>query len=294
MKNDLHLKVYLPFPKSRLDNFNFGLSPPEEGSKAQGDKKNKECSPSEDACQDKEDSMHVNLIGTVSSTVGPQKPSLPKTTITFDIDNLVGGSEDLEPTTKKCPSNVARDDAVTSEHLAATDEVASDKAKIVPEETITPIELEQTSQSEKLVSSDTVELEADTVQDLSSDPFSNNETGGVKSSETQIKVNSLNTDPTGLNGKQDANMISIADSTNNNEHMLSENPKHLQTSAISEKNSGEDHVIDNRERTELNQVNSLVEYSRTATAVSVVFCDTQHGRESKEHTSETPKFPVVR
>ncbi|KAI3444200.1 hypothetical protein Pfo_000865 [Paulownia fortunei] len=293
------------FDFDELENFSFESSLTKEGSKAQRDKNENQSSPNGSGCQDKEGSTHMNLIGSMRSLEdGPPKPSLPGTTVTFDMDSLVGGSVDLEAIKKNCPSNLAMDDAVTSEHSTAIHEVASDKAKFYPETTIASRELPKISQSEKLVFPEPVDLEActgnDAVKDLSSDSLSNNEPTGGNSSEAQDKVEFMATNAIGSNGEQDVNLISIAGTTCNYKHIISENSHLLQTVAISEKNNGEksqvgvdDPVVDNRERTELGQVKSFFANSCTTSVGSGILGDTPSGRENQEPASEILKFPLV-
>ncbi|KAL8041098.1 hypothetical protein ABFS82_10G141900 [Erythranthe guttata] len=301
-KND---RFTFAFDFDELDKYNFDSSPAKEDSKARRDKDNKESFLNGSACQDKEDAMHMNLIGNTSTLEEvPQKESVPGTEITFDIDSLVEGSADLEPTRKNCPSNLAMDDGATSEHSAVIDEVAYDKAKIIPEATIAPMELSKTSRFKNLVSSKGVDLEAhigtDPVHDLSFDTLSKNEPNGGNSSETKDKSDSIDTNGTVSNGEKDVNMISISGSTYNYEHTMSDNPQPLQTIAIPEKNSGEktqagleNRVMDNREKTERGQVSELVEKSRTTSDVSKVLCDTPPGRENQENASKTLNLSLV-
>ncbi|KAL8493469.1 hypothetical protein ACS0TY_024615 [Phlomoides rotata] len=274
-----------------LDNLGFGSSLIKEDSKAQRDKTTKESSPDRGDCQDKDVSTHMNVVTSMSTLEdGQQKPSLPETRITFDMDCLVGGSVDLEPTRKACYSNSAMDDAVITEHSAAIDEIESEKTEVLPEETIVSRELQDNGQSVELVSHGQVDLETctgiDAMKELSSDYPSNNEPGGGNSSEAQNKVDSMHTNSTGSNGEQDANVISVVGSTCST---LSKNSQHLQTDVVSEnintENSWdlvEDHVIDGRGKTVLGQINSLVENTCTATAVSGVLHDSQSGRENLE------------
>lgn len=281
--------------KSRLDNFGFDSNLTKEDPKAQTDKNIIESSPDQGDCQDKDVSMGMNAI-TIMSTLedGPQKPPLPETRVTFDMDCLVEGSVDLEP-------NSAVDDAATAEHAAAIDEVESDKTESLPEKTIVPRELPNNSQSIELVSHGPVDREActgnDDMKELSSDYPSNNEPSGGNSSEAQYKVDFMHTDHTGSNGEQDANIISVVGSMCST---LSKNSQDVETVAISEnvntENSWdlvEDHVIDDRGKTVLGQVNSLVENPCTDTTVSGVLRDSQSGRENME-TSRILKLSSVR
>ncbi|KAK6131941.1 hypothetical protein DH2020_034311 [Rehmannia glutinosa] len=294
-----HAKADSP---SKLENFNFEPSfANKEGSKAQKDKSKKESSPNGSECQDKEGSINMNLIGSMTTSEDrPPKPSLSENLITFDMDSLVGGSADLEPTKKNCPSDLAMDDAVSSERSAAIHEVASDKAKSHSETTIAPRELPKISQCEKLVSAKPVDREAnDAVQDLSTDALSNNEPTGGNSPEAD-NVDSRNTNATGSNGEQDVNVESVVSSTCYDEHATSENSHLIQTVEISETNNAEesqvgveDHVINNRERTELGQVKSLAEDSCTTSSVSGILCDTPSGRENQKLASEILMLPLV-
>ncbi|PIN08083.1 hypothetical protein CDL12_19342 [Handroanthus impetiginosus] len=290
------------FDFDELEDFSFESSLTKEGSKAQSGKNNKESSQNETGCQDKEDPMRVNLIRSTSTLDnGSRKPSLPGTLNTFDMDCLLGGSVDVEPSRKSSPSKLGMDD--TAKHSVAIDEVASDKSKS-RQERIASRELPKFSPSEKLVSPELIDREAftgnDARQDLPSDSHPNNEPSGGNSSEAQHEVDFVNMIATGSNGEKDDNVASTTGSTCKYKHRTSGNSHHPKTVAMSEKKNGEesqvgvdDHVIDKIERTEVGQVNPLVETSCTTNAVSGMPRDTPSGRENLKPTSDILKFPSV-
>ncbi|XP_057786952.1 uncharacterized protein At4g18490-like isoform X1 [Salvia miltiorrhiza] len=215
------------FDFDELDDFSFD-SPKKEGTKAQSD--NKESSSNGSGCQDKEGSTHINETGSKSTSKdGPQKPSLPESRITFDMD--------FEPTREICPSNFAMDDIVTQEHLAAIDEGPTGEVK-GPLETTISREIPNISPSKKLVSRGQVDLEAcitnDVMLDLSSDHLSNDEPSGCNSSALENKVDSVDANASGSNGEQDGNMTLVADSTFSYKHTISRNSQHHQAVAVSE------------------------------------------------------------
>ncbi|XP_020547489.1 uncharacterized protein LOC105155730 [Sesamum indicum] len=248
--------------------------------------------------------MHMNLLENVNNLEDrPMKPSSPGTKITFDMDSLVGGATDLESTREICLPNLAMDDAVTAEQASAFEEATSDKTKSLPEATIASRELPKISPSEKLIFPESVDLQAsaenDVIQDLSSAYLSKNEPGGGNSSDV---VDFMDTKATGSSGEKEKNTDerSIAGSTSNYKHRMSDNSEPLQTFAISEKDDGakslvfvEDHVRGNRERTEPGQANSLFANSCTTNAVPGISCDTPSGREKREPASEICKLPLV-
>lgn len=116
------------------------------------------------------------------------------------------------------------------------------------------------------------------------------------SSTEENKVSSVDTDVSGSNGDQDANMILVAGSTCIYEH-TSESSQDLQAVAISDNISGErtqdgteDHVEDDRGKTELGRTNSHVENSCMTGAISGIPCD----KESQEPGLEILKSSFVR
>ncbi|KAK4415361.1 hypothetical protein Salat_2643500 [Sesamum alatum] len=286
-------------PKAQKETNNKGSSP-----KAQKDKNNKGSSTNGSGFQDKEASMNMNLLENVSNLEDrPMKPSLPGTKITFDMDIVVGGTADLENTREICLPNFAMDDAVTSEQASAVDEAVSDKTRSLPEKTIASRELPKISPSEKLISPEPDDFQASTgndlMQDLSSDYLSKNEPGGGNSSDM---VDFMDTKASGSSGGKETSTDepSIADSTCNYIHTMSDNSEPLQTVAISEKDDGaksqvgvEDHVRGNRERTEPGQANSLVANSCATSSVPGISCDTPSGREKQEPASEICKLPLI-
>ncbi|KAL0339911.1 UNVERIFIED_CONTAM: hypothetical protein Sradi_4507900 [Sesamum radiatum] len=286
-KND---RFAFAFDFDELENFSFESSLTKEEPKAQKDKNNKGSSPNGSGCQDKEGSMHRNLLEHVNLEDRPMKPSLP-------------GTADLESTREICLLNLAMDDAVTAEEASAVEEAASDKTKSLPEATVASRELPKICPSEKLIFPEPVDLQAstgnDVMQDLSSDSLSKNESGEGNSSDV---VDFMDTKATGSSGEKVKNTDerSNAGSTSNYKHRTSDNSEPLQTLAISETDDGkkspvvvEDHVRGNRERTEPGQANSLVANSRTTSAVPGISCDTPSGREKQEPASEICKLPLV-
>ncbi|KAK4404621.1 hypothetical protein Sango_0830700 [Sesamum angolense] len=165
-KND---RFAFAFDFDELENFSFESSLTKEEPKAQKDKNNKGSSPNGSGCQDKEGSMHMNLLEHVNLEDRPMKPSLP-------------GTADLESTREICLPNLAMDDAVTAEQASAVEDAASDKTKSLQEATVASRELPKISPSEKLIFPEPVDLQAstgnDVMQDLSSDSLSKNEPGG--------------------------------------------------------------------------------------------------------------------
>ncbi|KAL6555261.1 hypothetical protein OROGR_006519 [Orobanche gracilis] len=284
------------FDFDELDNFNFESNLTKEGSKSK-----KESSPSASGHQDKECSTHMKQLGGMATSEdAPRKQSLPGTLITFDMDSLVGGSVDLELTKEYCPSNLAMvdADAVTSENTAALHEVASDNAKSHLETKIACSELHKVSQPEKLVSAEPVGHDA--VKDLLSDSLFKNEPTGGNSSESKHDANSINTNATVLNGKQDVSVMSMDSSSRHFKH-TSESSCLFQTVEILEKNNGEKskvgvegHVLNNEERTELGQVKSSAENSCTTSAVSEIHYDSPSDRGNHELASKNVKLPLVR
>ncbi|KAL0453374.1 UNVERIFIED_CONTAM: hypothetical protein Slati_1315500 [Sesamum latifolium] len=219
------------------------------------------------------------------------------------MDSLVGGTADIESTREISLPSLAMDDAVTEKQASAVEEAAPDKTKSLLEATIASRELPKISPSEKLISPEPVDLQAstgsDVMQDLSSDYLSKNEPGGGNSSDV---VDFMDTKATGSSGEKEKNTDerSIAVSTSNYKHRMSDNSEPLQTFAISEKDDGakspvvvEDHVKCNREKTEPGQANSLVSNSCTTSAVTGISCDTPSGREKQEPASEICKLPLV-
>ncbi|KAL6525529.1 hypothetical protein OROHE_015836 [Orobanche hederae] len=283
------------FDFDELDNFNFESNLTKDGSKSK-----KESSPSASGHQDKECSMHMKQLGGMTTSEdAPRKQSLPGTVITFDMDSLVGGSADLELTKEDCPSHLGMvdADAVTSENTAAIHEAASDKAKSHLETKIASSELRKVSQTGKLVSAEPVGR--DDVKDLLSDSLFKNESTGGNSSESKHEANSINTNATVSDGKQDVSIMSMDSSSRYFKHS-SEKSRLFQTVEILEKNNGEKskvgvegHVINNGERTELGQVKSSAENSCTTSAVSEIHCDSPSGRGNHELASKIVKLPLV-
>lgn len=213
-----------------MDNFSFDSTPRKESTKAQSDKNNKEISLNGSGCQDKEGSIHINETGSRSASKDrPQKPSLPESRITFDMD--------LESAREICPSNLAMDDDVIQEHLPASDEGPTDEVKGPLEPTISR-EIPNTSPSKRLVSLGQVDLEActnnDVMLELSSDHLSDNEPSGGNSSALKKKVDSVDTNASGSNREQDSNTTLVAESTFNYKHTISRNSQHQQADAFSE------------------------------------------------------------
>lgn len=213
-----------------MDNFNFdSTSRKKEGTKAQKDENNKESSPKRVDCQGKEGSVHINESGSKSTLKdGSQKPSLPESRITFDMD--------FEPMRETSP-NLAMDDGVTPEHSAASVEGASDRLKD-PLQTNVSSEIQNISPSKRLVPPGRVDLEACTKNDvklaLSSDYLLKHEPSGRHSLAMEKRVNSEDTNASNSIGQKDTNMTLIADSTCNYKHTISRNSQHHQTVAVSE------------------------------------------------------------
>ncbi|KAL3819591.1 hypothetical protein ACJIZ3_005496 [Penstemon smallii] len=287
-----------------FENFGFEPSPTKGGSKAQTDKDNIEFSPSGSGCQDIEVSSHVKLTGDMTLKEDlPEKPSLPGTLTTFDMNYQGGGSADLEPTMKISPSKLAMNDSATSKYSTVTDEFSSDKKMTHPEEPIITRELPAICQSEQSLFLEPVDREACTenvvVQELSSDSLGNDEPTEVNSLEALDKVDCVDKTSAGSIGEQDVNVSTIAGSTCDYKDTMSGNSQFFLTVAISEKNNSDNNQrgIENHrmedETTDLGQLTSFDENSFITSFVSGKISDISTEKENQEPASKILELTSV-
>ncbi|GER51995.1 NIMA-related kinase 3 [Striga asiatica] len=274
------------FDFDELDNFNFESNLTKDVSKAEKDKNKEGTSLSGSGCQEEEGSMHKKDIRSMTvSEDWAQNASVNGTAMNVDMDSPVGEDADHEPI---LPSKCAMDDDDTPEHSAAIHE--SDKATSHFDTTIDFMEVLKVGPSENLVSAKPVQLEGctgnDDGKDKSSDSHFINEPTGDHSSEEHDDANSVSTNTTSSNRKQDFDHTSIDSSSCHYKYAIPVNSHLLHTVEIAEENTGkknevgvEDHVMNNRDRVEVGKVKSLVESSCATSAVPGILGDKTSTRE---------------
>ncbi|KAL0359748.1 UNVERIFIED_CONTAM: hypothetical protein Sangu_0824200 [Sesamum angustifolium] len=249
-KND---RFAFAFDFDELENFSFESSLTKEEPKAQKDKNNKGGSPNGSGCQDKEGSMHMNLLEHNRHLLLRTLHLIKQKA--FRRQQLLPGSyQKISP----------------SEKL------------IFPE----PVDFQASTGNDVMQ-----DLSSDSLS--KNEPGGGNSSDVVDFMDTKATGSSgekeKNTDERSNAGSTSNYKHRTSDNSEPLQTFaISETDDGAKSPVVVE-----DHVRGNRERTEPGQANSLVAKSRTTTAVPGISCDTPSGREKQEPASEICKLPLV-